>query len=369
MGDKVIGIDASRMVSAERTGTENYTLNIVRALLSHDSQHRYRLYVNASEPPIDVARHADLRLMAFPRLWTHIRLSAEIARHAPDLLFVPAHVIPLLHPKSVVTIHDLGYLHHPESHPPRQRLLLDKTTRWNVRVASHVIAPSKATANDISSRLNVPSDRITTVHHGIGPEFRPATAAAIQRVRHDHQLHRPYVLTVGTRQPRKNYGRLAWAHRNLLAQGYDFDLVIAGKRGWLADAVDRDLARPGLGERLRILDYVPNGDLCPLYSGAAVVAMPSLYEGFGLPLLEAMASGTPTVVANRSSLREIAGDAAILFDPFDVEDLSTALATVLAGEELKCKLRVKGRERARRFTWESAATQTARVFTRLLQVG
>jgi glycosyltransferase involved in cell wall biosynthesis len=365
--DKLVGIDASRMVINERTGTETYTLNIVRALISRSAQYRHRLYLNASAAPADLSSQAELRLIPFPRLWTHIRLSTEMARFSPDLLFIPAHVIPLIHPKSVVTIHDLGYLYHPESHPFRQRLLLDKTTRWNARVAAHVIAPSQTTAHDITSRLGVPSERITTIPHGIGSEFAPARAEAIERVRHDHQLHRPYVLAVGTRQPRKNYARLAQAHRALVAEGHDLDLVIAGKRGWLADEVDRDLALAGLGNRLRLLDYVPSGDLCPLYSGAEVVAMPSLYEGFGLPLLEAMAAGAPTVAANNSSLREIAAGASLLFDPTNVHDLAQALKTVVEQEEIRSKLRVMGQQRAEHFTWENAASRTAAVFEQVLR--
>jgi glycosyltransferase involved in cell wall biosynthesis len=366
VADNVIGIDASRMVASERTGTETYTANIVTALLNQSDQHRYRLYLNAAGPPSDVAGRAELRLIPFPRGWTHIRLSIEMALASPDLLFVPAHVIPILHPKSIVTIHDLGYLYHPESHPPRQRWMLEKTTRWNARVAHHIIAPSAATANDLRTHLQVPDERISMIHHGVSPDFSPAQPDAIQRVRRDHHLHRPYVLSVGTRQPRKNYVRLAQAHRNLLAEGHEFDLVIAGKPGWLVDEVDRELERAGLGDHLRILDYVPNDDLCPLYSGAEVFVMPSLYEGFGLPLLEAMASGTPTIAAKRSSLVEIAGNAAVLVDPLDVGALSRALVSMVRSKEMRSTLAVEGRAQARQFSWEAAGAKTAELFARLL---
>ena len=204
------------------------------------------------------------------------------------------------------------------------------------------------------------------IHHGVSPDFSPAQPDAIQRVRRDHHLHRPYVLSVGTRQPRKNYVRLAQAHRNLLAEGHEFDLVIAGKPGWLVDEVDRELERAGLGDHLRILDYVPNDDLCPLYSGAAVFVMPSLYEGFGLPLLEAMASGTPTIAAKRSSLVEIAGNAAVLVDPLDVGALSRALVSMVRSKEMRSTLAVEGRAQARQFSWEAAGAKTAELFARLL---
>lgn len=368
MAQNVIGIDASRMLATEQTGTETYTSHIVRALLEQPHEERYRLYLNATEPPADLAGQPDVRLMSFPRLWTHGRLSLEMARAAPDLLFVPAHVIPIIHPTSIVTIHDLGYMIYPTSHPVWQRRMLLAATGWNVRAAHHILVPSEATAREVHSRLRVPLERITKVPHGVSPHFTPASPDEIVRVWREHDLQRSYILTVGTRHPRKNYGRLAKAHRHLIAQGHDVDLVIAGKRGWLVDEVDRDLHDAGLGNHLRTLDYVPFADLRPLYSGALAFAMPSLYEGFGLPLLEAMACGTPAIAANQSSLVELAGDAAVLVDPLDVEALSQALISVVQSEELRDTLRSKGRARARRFTWDEAAMATAKVFARALSV-
>jgi len=366
VAQNVIGIDASRMLVTELTGTETYTCNIVRALLERPHEERYRLYLNASEPPTDLPGHPDVRLMPFPRIWTHVRLSLEMVRAAPDLLFVPAHVIPIIHPKSIVTIHDLGYLVYPDSHSVPQRRMLQAATRWNVRSARHIVVPSGTTARDVRSRLKVPNERITTIPHGVSPRFTPAPPNEIARIRKEHELDRPYILSVGTRHPRKNYGRLAQAHRHLLAQGHDIDLVIAGKRGWLADEVDRDLIDAGLGDRLRILDYVPIANLCPLYSGAQAFAMPSLYEGFGLPLLEAMACGTPAIAANQSSLVELAGDAAVLVDPLDVEALSHALVSVVQSENARATLSREGRTQARRFTWDEAASATANVFAQVL---
>ncbi len=354
------------MIGFDRTGTETYTYQIVQALLSEDANLAYRLYLNTKSPSLDLPQPADLRPIPFPRFWTHLRLSAEMLQRPPDLLFVPAHVVPLIHPKTIVTIHDLGYLVHPESHPRRQRMMLQATTRWSARVATHIIAPSEATAQDLRNYLRVPEDRITVIHHGVGPEFIPAPATEVQRVRRQFGLSRRYVLAVGTRQPRKNYLRLAQAVSTLLSQGHDIDLVLAGKPGWLSERVDQELQTVGLGERLRLLDYVSAGDLPALYTGAAAVAMPSLYEGFGLPLLEAMACGTPTVASDRASLSEIAGGASLLFDAMDPDDLFRALLAILRSPTLHEKLRTAGIERAARFTWSNAAVRTADVFRRVL---
>ncbi len=366
MRKPVVGIDASRMIGFDRTGTETYTFQIVQALLSEAPDLNFRLYFNAESPPTGLPETTQLRPIPFPRLWTHLRLSAEMLACAPDLLFVPAHVVPLLHPKSIVTIHDLGYLIHPESHPRRQRMMLQATTRWSARVATHIIAPSEATAQDIRHHLRVPEGRITVIHHGVGSEFAPAPPSEIQRVRQKYGLSRRYVLAVGTRQPRKNYVRLAQAVRTLLSQGQDVDLVLAGKPGWLSDRLDQEIQMVGLGERLRLLDYVAAGDLPALYSGAAIAAMPSLYEGFGLPLLEAMACGTPTVASDRSSLPEIAGGASLLFDALDSVELSRALLAIMESPSLHEKLGHAGMERVAGFTWSHAAIQTANVFRRAL---
>ena len=350
------------MIGFDRTGTETYTFQIVQALLSEAPDLAYRLYFNAESAPAGLPETAQLRPIPFPRLWTHLRLSAEMLSRAPDLLFVPAHVVPLMHPKSIVTIHDLGYLIHPEAHPRRQRVMLNATTRWSTREATHIIAPSEATAQDIRNHLHVPEGRITVIHHGVGSEFAPAPSSEVQRVRQQYGLSKRYVLAVGTRQPRKNYNRLAQAVRTLLSQGHDVDLVLAGKPGWISDRLDQELQTVGLGERLRLLDYVAAGDLPALYSGAAIAAMPSLYEGFGLPLLEAMACGTPTVASNRASLPEIAGGASLLFEAMDSDELSRALLAIMENPELHGKLRSAGIQRAARFTWSNAAVQTASVF-------
>lgn len=359
----VIGIDASRAFVAQRTGTETYSFQLLQALARRRPPWRYRAYVNAAcADPVGLDESLEIRPIPFPRFWTHGRLSVEMARHRPDLLFVPAHVIPLLHPPSVVTVHDLGYLHVPEAHPPRQRRMLDLTTRWSARVARRIIVPSAATARDLTSHLGIDGDMVTVVPHGVSPAFTPAPDGEMGRIRMTYGLRRPYVLAVGTIQPRKNYGRLAEAVRHMRNEDRDLDLVVVGQPGWLAASVRTEMEAAGLGDRLRLLGFVPPADLPALYTAASVFALVSRYEGFGLPALEAMACGTPVVIASGSSLPEIAGDAGIVVNPLAVDEIAGAIRSLLDDEPAHRHRAAAGLERARAFTWDRAAALTEGVF-------
>ena len=213
----LIGIDASRSVAQERTGTENYSLNLIRHLLALGGDHRYSLYFNRP-PSYDLHATCDLRVMPFPRLWTHLRLSWEMARRPPDLLFVPAHVLPIVHPRrSVVTIHDLGFLYYPEAHRLLDRLYLDLSTRHNARAAAYLIADSSATKRDLVERYGVEPDKITVVYPGYDDAtFQPVRdEEAIEAVRARYGIAGDYILFVGTLQPRKILTRLIVAFPNL----------------------------------------------------------------------------------------------------------------------------------------------------------
>ncbi len=351
----LIGIDASRATRPQRTGTENYSLYLIRHLLATDSAHRYRLYF-AAPPTIGLfppQGNWEARVIPFPRLWTHFRLSLEMARHPPDLLFVPAHVIPLLHPPSVVTVHDLGYLYYPGAHRLLDRLYLDLSTRFNARVARHIIADSEATKKDLMERYGIPGGKITVVYPGCIPL---QGSRSPQEVIKRYGLPEGYILHLGTLHPRKNLLRLMEAC-SLLPQGWH--LVLAGKRGWRYGPI-YERARE-LGGTVQIIGYVDEGDIPGLMGGARLFVLPSLYEGFGFPLLEAMAAGTPVVCSHASALPEVAGDAALLVDPYDVEALAEAMRRLLEDEALRAELIERGLERAKLFSWERCAQETLAV--------
>ncbi len=360
----LIGIDGSRLGASQRTGTENYSSEITKHLLELDLPVRWRLYLNEAASSATFSHWsalAETRPIPALRLWTHGRLSAEMVRHAPDLLFVPAHVVPLYHPPTIVTVHDLGYLRFPDAHPTAQRRMLDLSSRWSARAARHIIVPSQATKHDLVRFYGVDEHKVSVVHHGVSPRFQPAPAEQVEALRSRLELDGPYILSVGTIQPRKNFETLAKALGLLLDQGVDCPLVIAGKRGWLAERVLDRLHALRLGDRLCLLDYVSDEDLPAIYTGASCYVQPSLFEGFGMPVLEAMSCAVPVLVSNASSLPEVAGDGAIQFDPHDAEELASALHDVLTSAELRDAMAERSLERSKAFSWQRAAEQTGRL--------
>jgi glycosyltransferase involved in cell wall biosynthesis len=361
----VIGIDASRTAGRNRTGTENYALHLIRAMVAEADAHDFRLYFNAPPPAglFPTSSHLSYRVIPWPRLWTHVRLSLELTRRRPDVLFVPSHVMPLVCPvPAIVTVHDLGYLAYPEAHGRFDRWYLDWTTRRHIRVAAHLLADSEATRQDLIRHYGADPNRITVVYPGLDPAFRPIDDPdQLATVQSRYGISSEYLIHVGTLQPRKNLDRLLDAfdridNSQLTIDNSQFQLVLAGKSGWLAgDLVARARAMP---DRVRLLGHVDQQDLPALISGARALVMPSLYEGFGFPVLEAMACGTPVVASNVSSLPEVAGDAALLVDPHDTDALADALARILTDEGLRAELRRRGLQRARQFTWQRAARRT-----------
>ena len=376
-----IGIDASRATREQRTGTEGYSLHLLRALLSLDTSNRYVLYFNTPPRPglLPDQAHVQQRVIPFPRLWTHLRLSWEMLRHPPDVLFVPAHVLPLIHPRrSVVTIHDLGYHYEPDAHPPRQRAYLEWATRYNAQSATHIIADSQATKRDLVGILGIPPEKISVVYLGVEERFRPVQdAAQIAAAKAAYSIPGPYILYVGTLQPRKNLARLVEAFGRVaraLDTGYEgvtpydagdpqrrLSLVLAGSKGWWYEDIFRTVQQMDLGSRVICPGYVKDDDLPALYSGADLFVLPSLYEGFGLPALEAMACGTPVVASNVSSLPEIVGDAGLLANPTDPADLARAMTRVLMDPARAAQMRERGLAQAKRFTWERCARETLEV--------
>ncbi len=371
----LIGIDASRSTAGRRTGTENYSLYLIRELLASTTGHRFRLYFNQAPPPGLFPDKTEHRVFPFTRLWTHLRLSWEMFRHAPDLLFVPSHVLPLVHPRcSVVTVHDLGYLYYPEAHTLSQNAYLRWSTRFNARSAAAILADSEATRQDLVRHCQISEEKISVVYPGRDETLTqisdPATVAG---VRARYGLNESYLLYVGTLHPRKNLVRLVQAF-NMIVQspvsGFqspisNLQLVLAGQKGWLYDELLSKVRRLGLADRVLLTGYVPRDDLAALLSGARAFVYPSLYEGFGLPVLEAMACGTPVICSNVSSLPEVAGDAALLVDPLDIEVLAQALHDVITDDGLGRELVARGYRQIERFSWRRCAQETLQVFDKI----
>ena len=375
----LIGVDVSRALRAHRTGTERYALEIVRHLLQlpEASDHAWRLYSDtaprvspfAARTPGSPVDNVELAVLPGRRLWTHRTLAGEILRHPPGVLFIPAHVIPFVWPSrrlppSVVTIHDLGYLHFARAHTWRQRQYLDWSTRWSARVAARVIAISRATADDLQVAYAIDRRKIDVIYEATVPTTDMDAAASPLRM----QLPASYALFIGTIQPRKNLVRLAQAYAQLVkSHAVPWDLVIAGGRGWLSDDVVQAIADLGLPDRIHLPGYVPESQLPALLKGARLFCYISLYEGFGLPILEAQAAGVPVMTANNSSLPEVAGDAAILVDPTDVDAIAEAMLRLSGDEALRQQLIVAGHANVARFSWQKAARETLAVLIKAAQ--
>lgn len=372
-----IGIDASRLAVGHRTGTENYAFQVTRGLLQEAAGHRFTLYFNRP-PSTEVAQalnlpaNAELKIIPFPRLWTHLRLSAEMVKHGPEVLFVPAHVLPALHPvRSVVTVHDLGYLYFPQAHTPAQRRYLDLSTRFSANAARQIIAISQATKTDLVRHYHISPEKIKVIYHGYDREFfRPVTKPEqIAAARERYKLGaKPYLLYIGTIQPRKNLARLIEAF-NALIRDPEFDypardellLVLGGQAGWLSKPIVELVDKLNLSKRVIFTGYLPNEDLPALLSSAEAFVLPSLYEGFGMGVIEAMACGCPVICSNSSSLPEVAGNAALLHHPLDRAALEWNLRRLLTAPALREELRRKGFEQAAKFSWEHCAAQTLAV--------
>lgn len=350
-----LAVDASRTTVARVTGTEHYALELIRALIRHNTTHDITLYFRDIPPAnlFPASGRVSSRVIPFPRAWTHLRFAAELWRDHPDLTWVPAHALPFVFPgRAAVTVHDLGYKFFPQAHPPRQRLYLDATTRFSAARASIVLADSRATADDLMRFYGTPAHKIHVVYPGVElPEKHPSDAE-IETVRAKYGLPERYFLFLGTLQPRKNIARIVQAYSRWQAANPNDPaaLVLAGGKGWLYDpAWTADVAGvilPG---------YIDDADKRALYAGALAFVFPTLYEGFGFPVLEAMLSGTPVICSNTSSLPELAGDAALLVDPLNVAAIADTMSALSSDPVLRVSLVAKGDPQARKFSWDAAA--------------
>ncbi|MDM8530669.1 glycosyltransferase family 1 protein [Anaerolineales bacterium HSG25] len=365
----LIGIDASRAAKAKRTGTETYSLELIKqfARLASPTT-RLRLYTPHAPQHNDWpdSPHVETRIIPWPRLWTHLRLAAELHQAPPDLLFVPAHVLPLFCPvPAVVTVHDLGYRFYPSAHKRFSRWYLDWTTRRHSRVASHVIADSEATKSDLIQIYQADSKRITVAHLGRDETLtRIDDRAEVETVKNRYKIEGDYLLYIGTLQPRKNLLRLldAFSSVTRALENRQIKLVLAGGQGWLYNEIFSRTQQLRLTEQVIFTGYIAEADKATLLSDAVAYLFPSLYEGFGLPVLEAMSCGTPVLTSCTSSLPEVAGDAALLVDPHNTQSIAVGLMALLTNPMLRERLSEHGFQQIQKFSWSTTAKQIWQVF-------
>lgn len=355
MGSLNIAIDASRSTVYRVTGTEYYSRRLLQALVEMNARrttpHHLTLYFR-DKPAEDLFKHNEYtheKVIPFARAWTHLRFAAALWKDRPDVTFVPAHTLPFIFPgRAVVTVHDLGYKHFPQTHTRSQRLYLDLTTRHSARRAASILADSQMTANDLAEYYHIPMDKIRVVYPGVDKAKR----GNITFIKKKYNLPEHYFLFIGTLQPRKNIPRIVEAFKAWQKANPDssIGLVLAGGKGWLYD----ESWVEGV-ENICLPGYIDKDDKGALYAGAIALVFPSLYEGFGFPVIEAMQVGTPVIASNTSSLPELAGEAGMLVDPLDVESITVAMDLISSQPRLREKLRLEGLLRATQFTWNAAA--------------
>ncbi len=295
-------------------------------------------------------------------------LAGEILPHRPRLLHIPDFIPPQsVGWRTIITIHDLTFLHYPEFLTADSRRFYNRQIESAVQRADAILADSEATRKDILKLLSVPPEKVSTVHLAQDARFTPQEETRIEAMRSQLELPHDYILFVGTFEPRKNVNGLLDAYAQLRSRHSGTPpLILAGNPGWLFDETLALVERLDLGDTVRFLESFPTEDLPALYSGASVFVLPSHYEGFGLPVLEAMACGTVCVIANRASLPEIAGEAALRCDPNDTDSIVDSLERALADSALRTDLRERGFARAREFNWEKCCNKTLAVYRSVL---
>lgn len=367
-----IGIDASRAFLRRRTGIEEYSYQVIRHLRAELRDQTVVLYVRKkleirnsklemTVPDIDFDLPPEWQVKGLwaPRFWTQIRLSLEMLCHAPDVLFVPAHTVPLIHPrKTVVTVHGLEYEFSPESYGFWERLYMRWSIRFSVRVADRVIAVSENTKRDLMRLYAVPEKKIQVIYEGLS---QPTT----YNLQPTTESEPPYFLFIGRLETRKNIVRMIEAFEIFKAKtGLAHTLVLAGKPGFGYEAIRYKLQATSYKQDIHELGYVSEEEKWELLKDAEIFLFPSLYEGFGLPVIEAQSVGVPVITANTSSLPEVAGEGAVLVNPLDSGEIAEAMEMLVTDPEKRADIIEEATRNVDRFGWAQCAKGVAQAVGR-----
>ncbi|PIP17482.1 MAG: glycosyl transferase family 1 [Parcubacteria group bacterium CG23_combo_of_CG06-09_8_20_14_all_35_9] len=367
----LIGIDASRANKIRKTGTEWYSYYLIRNLAKIDKKNRYLLY---SKEPLreglkDLGKNFKSKVLSWPPkfLWTQARLSWEMIRFPPDLLFVPAHTIPLIHPKkTITTCHDIGFERFPEFYSLRELYYHRWAMRFAIKHASHIITVSEFTKREMLEIYKINPQKIVVVHNGFNKNVFRSTGdqKKIQETLIKYKIKKPYILYIGRLEEKKNTLGLVKAFKELRAKNSELKtlkLLLIGQFGFGYEKVEGAIQKFNLRDEIIRPGWIKEEDRLHLMSGASLFVFPSFYEGFGIPPLEAMACGVPVVASRAASIPEVVGDAAFSVNPQDPQEIAEGMRRVLEDKNLREDLINKGFKRVKEFSWERCAKETLKV--------
>lgn len=363
----IIAVNGNEANVLKRVGSNQYAFELLKALADFDRKNRYLVYL--ARPPLNdlpqERKNWQYRIVGPPRLWNIFGFPRALfqQRPRPNLVFNPGHYAPLFSPAPlVVSIMDLGYLHYPEQFTRSISAKLKFWTAFSIKKANHILAISEFTRNDIINTYRINPEKVTATPLGYDQQKFGMKAAVdeINQVRRKYGIRGKYILFLGTLKPNKNLEGLLEAFGQLGAS--NLELVIAGKKGWLYESIYQKAKDLNLEKRLIFTGFVTEQEVPVLMTGAEVFVMPSFWEGFGIPVLEAMALGTSVVAARVASLPEVVGDAGVLVDPKSARDIAQGIKQAL---EKKKELAEKGPKRAQEFSWPECARKTLKILEKV----
>lgn len=371
-----IWIDGYEANVLQRLGSSQVAFELIKNLEKIDQKNEYTILL-PSPPLEDLPRERkgwSYRILKPKRLWTQISLPLALysAKEKPDLIFSPTHYIPRFSPvKRIVTIFDLAFLHFPEMFVSRDLWQLKNWTHFSAKNADHIITISQFSKKDIVKQYGLDKDNITVAYPGYNQEnFQfPISNLKLKEIKNKYKTGENYIIYVGTLQPRKNLLRLIEAFEKVAKDNKELNLVVVGKakgegkEGWKFEEILQAPKSLGIEDRVKFLGFVPLDDLPSLLSGSIAFVQPSLWEGFGIPVIEAMACGTPAIVSNVSSLPEVAGQAGLLVDPYSINQIEQAIRTIVADKRLRHNLSQKGLKQAKKFSWRLMAKEVLKTFS------
>lgn len=369
----LIGIDASRAFLKKRTGIEEYayqTIKHLRAVIPESEtvvlyvrkkwkRENWKLEIYAQEIDFELPPHWQVRALWAPRFWTQIRLSWEMLFRGPDVLFVPAHTVPIIHPRNtIVTVHGLEYEFCPDAYSWWDRLYMRCSIRFSVRAARTVICVSENTKRDVMRLYRVPAEKIKIIYEGYDSNFKFHISNFQSYPNVKNQNEKPYLLFIGRLEERKNIVRIIEAFE-ILKEKYEVphSLVLAGKCGYGYANIKFQISHSKYKESIFELGYISEDEKWSLLKKADAFLFPTLYEGFGIPVLEAQSVGVPVITSHTSSLPEIGGEGAVYVDPMRSESIADGAWRVLSDARFKDGIIQAGRDNVQRFSWEGCAQE------------